>query len=165
MPVGGATSIKRRGPKPCWTVDMPVDTPLADRVALVAGATRGAGRAFAVELAVAGAHVYATGRSSRDGGRSEIGRPETIEETGDLIAAAGGSATALVVDHEDPEAVRGLVERIDRDHGRLDILVNDIFGGDRYADWERPQWEHDLHGGLRMLRMGVDTHLITAHFA
>jgi NAD(P)-dependent dehydrogenase (short-subunit alcohol dehydrogenase family) len=141
-----------------------MSTPLSGRVALVAGATRGAGRAFAVELARAGAHVYATGRSSRTRGRSEIDRAETIEETGDLIEAAGGSGTALVVDHESPEAVRTLVERIRRDHGRLDVLVNDVFGGDRYAQFDRPLWEHDLAGGLRMLRMGVDTHLITAHF-
>ncbi len=140
-------------------------TPLSGRVALVAGATRGAGRAFAVELARAGAHVYATGRSSRAQGRSEIDRPETIEETGDLIEAAGGSATALVVDHESPDAVRSLLDRIRRDHGRLDVLVNDVFGGDRYAQWDKPLWEHDLAGGLRMLRMGVDTHLVTAHFA
>jgi NAD(P)-dependent dehydrogenase (short-subunit alcohol dehydrogenase family) len=140
-------------------------TPLSGRVALVAGATRGAGRAFAVELARAGAHVYATGRSSRAQGRSEIDRPETIEETGDLIEAAGGSGTALVVDHESPEAVRSLLDRIRRDHGRLDVLVNDVFGGDRYAQWDKPLWEHDLAGGLRMLRMGVDTHLVTAHFA
>ena len=138
--------------------------PLSGRVALVAGATRGAGRAFAVELGRAGAHVYATGRSSRTQGRSEIDRSETIEETGDLIESAGGSGTALVVDHESPDAVRSLVDRIRREHGRLDVLVNDVFGGDRYAQFDKPLWEHDLAGGLRMLRMGVDTHLITAHF-
>jgi NAD(P)-dependent dehydrogenase (short-subunit alcohol dehydrogenase family) len=131
-------------------------------VALVAGATRGAGRAIAVELARAGAFVYATGRSSRTTGRSEIERPETIEETGELIEGACGAGRAMRVDHEDPEAVTRLVADIERDHGRLDILVNDIFGGDRYAQWERPLWEHDLTGGLRMLRMGVDTHLITS---
>ncbi|MEJ7706140.1 MAG: SDR family oxidoreductase [Nocardioidaceae bacterium] len=136
-----------------------------DAVALVAGATRGAGRAIAVELARTGFHVYATGRSSRVTGRSEIDRPETIEETGDAIGAAGGTGCALVVDHEDSGAVASLVQRIGDDHGRLDILVNDIFGGDRYADWEHPLWEHDLSGGLRMLRMGVDTHLITSHHA
>jgi NAD(P)-dependent dehydrogenase (short-subunit alcohol dehydrogenase family) len=142
-----------------------MSTDLTGRVALVAGATRGAGRAIAVELARSGAHVYATGRSSRVSGRSEIDRPETIEETGDLIAAAGGAGTALVVDHEDPAAVARLVAGIEAERGRLDVLVNDIFGGDRYADWERPLWEHDLAGGLRMLRMGVDTHLVTAHHA
>src|SRR5215471_8415277 len=93
------------------------------RVALVAGATRGAGRAIAVELARSGLFVYATGRSSRVSGRSEIGRPETIEETGDLIRAGGGAGSALVVDHEDPEAVAGLVATVAREHGRLDVLV------------------------------------------
>ena len=137
-------------------------TPLAGKVALVAGATRGAGRAIAVELARSGAYVYATGRSSRTEGRSEIDRPETIEETGDLITGTGGEGAALVIDHEDQRAVADLVERIEADHGRLDVLINDIFGGDRYAQFDRPLWEHDLSGGLRMLRMGVDTHLVTA---
>jgi NAD(P)-dependent dehydrogenase (short-subunit alcohol dehydrogenase family) len=141
------------------------DQRVARRVALVAGATRGAGRAIAVELARAGLFVYATGRSSRVAGRSEIGRPETIEETGDLIDAAGGAGMALVIDHEDPDAVANLVTQIESAHGRLDVLVNDIFGGDRYAEWDKPLWEHNLLGGLRMLRMGVDTHLITAHAA
>jgi NAD(P)-dependent dehydrogenase (short-subunit alcohol dehydrogenase family) len=137
----------------------------AGRVALVAGATRGAGRAIAVELASAGFHVYATGRSSRTDGPSEIGRPETIEETGDLIAAAGGRGAALVVDHENPAAVAELVVTIERDQGRLDLLVNDIFGGDRYMEWDKPLWEHDWAGGLRMLQMGVHTHLITCRTA
>ena len=139
--------------------------PLVGKVALVAGATRGAGRAIAVELARAGAVVYATGRSSRVDGPSEIGRPETIEETGELIAAAGGDGIALRVDHLDPGQVRELTERIDADHGRLDILVNDIFGGDRYAQFGTTVWEHDLPGGLRMIRMGIDTHVITSHYA
>ena len=135
------------------------------RVALVAGATRGAGRAIAVELARAGFFVYATGRSSRVSGRSEIDRPETIEETGDLLRAAGGEGSALVVDHEDPAAVAELVAAIERERGRLDVLVNDIFGGDRYMEWDKPLWEHDWEGGLRMLQMGVHTHLITSHAA
>jgi len=134
-------------------------------VALVAGATRGAGRAIAVELARSGFHVYATGRSSRTAGASEIGRPETIEETGDVIAATGGDGSALVVDHEDPAAVAALVAEIERDWGRLDVLVNDIFGGDRYMEWDKPLWEHDWDGGLRMLQMGVHTHLITCRAA
>jgi NAD(P)-dependent dehydrogenase (short-subunit alcohol dehydrogenase family) len=134
-------------------------------VGLVAGATRGAGRAIAVELARAGFYVYATGRSSRTTGPSEIGRPETIEETGDLIAAAGGAGSALVVDHEDPASVAELVSAIEGDHGRLDVLVNDIFGGDRYMEWDKPLWEHDWAGGLRMLQMGVHTHLITCRAA
>jgi NAD(P)-dependent dehydrogenase (short-subunit alcohol dehydrogenase family) len=135
------------------------------RVALVAGATRGAGRAIAVELARAGFFVYATGRSSRVSGRSEIDRPETIEETGDLMRAAGGEGSALVVDHEDPAAVDELVAAIEGERGRLDVLVNDIFGGDRYMEWDKPLWEHDWDGGLRMLQMGVHTHLITSHAA
>ena len=138
------------------------DRPLAGKVALVAGATRGAGRAIAVELARAGAFVYATGRSSRKAGPSEMDRPETIEDTGDLMDAAGGAGVALRVDHLEPEQVGDLVARIDADHGRLDVLVNDIFGGDRYAEFGKPLWEHDLDGGLRMLRMGIDTHLITS---
>lgn len=134
-------------------------------VALVAGATRGAGRAIAVELARGGYVVFATGRSSRVSGPSEIGRPETIEETGEMLAAVGGTGEGLVVDHEDPAAVDALVSRIERDHGRLDLLVNDIFGGDRYTEWDKPLWEHDWAGGLRMLQMGVHTHLITCRAA
>jgi NAD(P)-dependent dehydrogenase (short-subunit alcohol dehydrogenase family) len=141
---------------------MTAQTQAEGRVALVAGATRGAGRAIAVELARAGYFVYATGRSSRASGRSELDRPETIEETGELIEAAGGAGAARVVDHEDPAAVAGLVAAIEQEHGRLDVLVNDIFGGDRYAEWDKPLWEHDWAGGLRMLQMGVHTHLITS---
>lgn len=135
---------------------------LSGRVALVAGATRGAGRALAVELGRAGAHVIATGRSSRLAGASEIERPETIEETLDRLVEAGGRGTALRVDHTAPEEVGALVERIRADHGRLDVLVNDVFGGDRYAQFGTPLWQHDLAGGLRMLRMGIDTHVITS---
>jgi NAD(P)-dependent dehydrogenase (short-subunit alcohol dehydrogenase family) len=134
-------------------------------VALVAGATRGAGRAIAVELARAGFHVYATGRSSRASRPSEIGRPETIEETGAVMTTAGGAGSALVIDHEDPASVAELVGGIERDQGRLDLLVNDIFGGDRYMEWDKPLWEHDWTGGLRMLQMGVHTHLITCRAA
>jgi NAD(P)-dependent dehydrogenase (short-subunit alcohol dehydrogenase family) len=130
-------------------------------VALVAGATRGAGRAIAVELARAGFFVYATGRSGRAAGPSELGRPETIEETGDLIRAAGRAGAARVVDHEDPSQVAALVAAIEDERGRLDVLVNDMFGGDRYMQWDKPLWEHDWPGGLRMLQMGVHTHLIT----
>ena len=92
-------------------------------------------------------------------------RPETIEETGDLIAAAGGQGSAAVVDHEDPDAVGELVTAVERAQGRLDVLVNDIFGGDRYSEWDKPLWEHDWPGGLRMLQMGVHTHLITCRAA
>ena len=136
--------------------------PLTGRVALVAGATRGAGRAIAVELARAGAYVYATGRSTRSA-RSEYDRPETIEETGELMEAAGGQGSALRVDHLESGQVAGLAARIDREQGRLDVLVNDIWGGENLVDWETPVWEHDLANGLRLLRLAVDTHLITSH--
>jgi NAD(P)-dependent dehydrogenase (short-subunit alcohol dehydrogenase family) len=142
--------------------EQPSHRPLTGKVALVAGATRGAGRAIATELARAGAYVYATGRSSRVGGPSELDRPETIEDTGDMMHAAGGAGQALRVDHLDPGQVTDLAGQIQREQGRLDILVNDIFGGDRYMEWDKKLWEHDLAGGLRMLRMGIDTHLITA---
>ncbi|MGA8208195.1 MAG: SDR family NAD(P)-dependent oxidoreductase, partial [Candidatus Dormiibacterota bacterium] len=142
-------------------VDKSPSGPLEGRVALVAGATRGAGRAIAVELARAGAFVYATGRSSRVTGPSELGRPETIEETEAMMKEAGGAGKSIRVDHLEPLEVAALVQVIELEHRRLDILVNDIFGGDRYMQWDKPLWEHDLEGGLRMLRMGVDTHLIT----
>jgi NAD(P)-dependent dehydrogenase (short-subunit alcohol dehydrogenase family) len=131
-------------------------------VALVAGATRGAGRAIAVELARAGAYVYATGRSTRSA-RSEYDRPETIEETGELMEAAGGQGSALRVDHLESGQVADLAARIDGEQGRLDVLVNDIWGGEKLVDWETPVWEHDLANGLRLLRLAVDTHLITSH--
>lgn len=136
--------------------------PLEGKVALVAGATRGAGRGIAIELGAAGATVYATGRSTR-GQPSEIGRAETIEETGELIEAAGGKAVPLRVDHQLKEEVRALAARIRRDHGRLDVLVNDIWGGENLTEWNKPVWEHDLDNGLHLLHLAVDTHLITAH--
>src|SRR2546423_14623001 len=140
------------------------ERPLEGRVALVAGATRGAGRGIAVELGAAGATVYCTGRSTREH-RSEYDRPETIEETAELAEAAGGTAVAVAVDHLDPAHVRTLVERIDADQGRLDVLVNDVWGGEHLFEWNTPLWEHDLEKGLRMLRLAVDTHLITSRFA
>jgi NAD(P)-dependent dehydrogenase (short-subunit alcohol dehydrogenase family) len=138
--------------------------PLQGRVALVSGATRGAGRGIAVALGEAGATVYATGRSTRTH-RSEVDRPETIEETAELVSAAGGEGIAFAVDHLDPARVRDLVARIDADHGRLDVLVNDIWGSEHLFEWDTPVWEHDLDAGLRLLRLGVDTHLITSHHA
>ena len=138
--------------------------PLHGKVALVSGATRGAGRGIAVALGEAGATVYATGRSTR-ARRSEVDRPETIEETAELVSAAGGEGIAVAVDHLDPAQVRDLVARIDADHGRLDLLVNDIWGAEHLFEWETPVWEHDLDAGLRLLRLGVDTHLITSHHA
>jgi NAD(P)-dependent dehydrogenase (short-subunit alcohol dehydrogenase family) len=138
--------------------------PLEGRVALVCGATRGGGRGTAVALGEAGATVYATGRSTRER-RSEIDRPETIEETAELATAAGGHGIAVPVDHLDPEQVRGLVERIDAEQGRLDVLVNDIWGAEHLFEWNAPIWEHDLERGLRLLRLAIDTHLITSHHA
>ena len=133
---------------------------LSGRVGCVAGATRGAGRAIAVELARAGAFVYATGRSSRETGPSDMGRPEVIEETAELMSAAGGEGVALRVDHLEETEVVALRERVQADHGRLDVLVNDIFGGGKFTQWERRVWEHDLDPGFYMLRMGLHTHLI-----
>jgi NAD(P)-dependent dehydrogenase (short-subunit alcohol dehydrogenase family) len=137
---------------------------LAGRVALVGGATRGGGRGIAVALGEAGATVYVTGRSTRER-RSEIDRPETIEETAELVTEAGGEGIAVAVDHLDPEQVKAVVERIDADHGRLDVLVNDIWGAEHLYQWDTPVWEHDLETGLRVLRLAIDTHLITSHHA
>jgi NAD(P)-dependent dehydrogenase (short-subunit alcohol dehydrogenase family) len=137
---------------------------LEGKVALVAGATRGAGRGIATELGAAGATVYVTGRSTR-GRPSEYARPETIEETAALVSVAGGTGIAVRVDHLIPEEVAALVARIRADHGRLDVLVNDIWGGEKLMEWNKAVWQHDLEKGLRMLRLGIDTHLITAHHA
>ncbi len=137
---------------------------LDGKVALVAGATRGAGRGIAVALGAQGATVYVTGRTTR-ARRSEYNRPETIEETAELVTEAGGTGIAIRVDHLVPDEVAGVVERIDDDAGHLDLLVNDIWGGDPLVEWGVPLWEHDLSKGLRVLRLGVDTHLITSHFA
>jgi NAD(P)-dependent dehydrogenase (short-subunit alcohol dehydrogenase family) len=141
-----------------------VARPLSDKVALVSGATRGAGRGTAVALGEGGATVYCTGRTTRDR-RSEYDRPETIEETAELVDRAGGEGIAVEVDHLEPARVKTLVERIDGEQGRLDVLVNDIWGGELLAEWNKPVWEHDLDKGLRMLRLAIDTHLITSHFA
>ena len=138
--------------------------PLEGKVALVSGATRGGGRGIAVALGEAGATVYATGRSTRQR-RSEVDRPETIEETAELVTEAGGEGIAVAVDHLDPEQVRGLIERIDSEHGRLDVLVNDVWGAEHLFQWDTPVWEHDLDNGLRLLRLAIDTHVITSHHA
>ncbi|MDP8938303.1 MAG: SDR family oxidoreductase [Actinomycetota bacterium] len=137
---------------------------LDGKVVLVAGATRGAGRGIAVALGAEGATVYGTGRTTRTQ-RSEYDRPETIEETAELVTAAGGTGIPVAVDHLVPEQVESLVGRIDAEQGRLDVLVNDIWGGERLFEWESPIWEHELANGLRLLHLGVDTHLITSHYA
>src|SRR5215204_6527962 len=137
---------------------------LEDKVALVAGGTRGAGRGIAVELGAAGATVYVTGRTTRER-RSEYDRPETIEETAELVDRAGGRGIAVRVDHLASDQVRALVRRIEDEQGRLDVLVNDVWGGERLIEWNVPVWEYSLDGGLRMLRLAIDTHIITSHFA
>lgn len=136
---------------------------LAGKVALVAGATRGAGRGIAVQLGAAGATVYVTGRTTRSG-RSEMNRPETIEETARLVDEAGGRGIAVRVDHLAPEQVRALVKRIQDEQGALHVLVNNIWGATR-MEWNKSVWESDLDYGLRTLRLGVDTHAITSHCA
>jgi NAD(P)-dependent dehydrogenase (short-subunit alcohol dehydrogenase family) len=137
---------------------------LKGKVSLVAGATRGAGRGIAVELGAAGATVYCTGRTTRTQ-PSELNRPETIEETAELVRQAGGEGIAVQVDHLDPVQVEALVARIQREQGRLDTLVNDVWGADFLIEWNVPVWEHSLENGLRMLRLAIDTHIITSHFA
>jgi NAD(P)-dependent dehydrogenase (short-subunit alcohol dehydrogenase family) len=137
---------------------------LKGKVALVAGAIRGAGRGIAVELGAAGATVYLTSRTTRTQ-RSELNRPETIEETTELVQQAGGQGIAVQVDHLDPAQVQALMTRIEREQSRLYVLVNDVWGAEFLIEWNVPVWEHSLAGGLRMLRLAIDTHIITSHFA
>ena len=136
---------------------------LTGRVALVAGATRGAGRAIARDLARAGAFVYCTGRST-SARPSDYARAETIEGTAELIRAEGGRAEALVCDHLQPEMIAEVVSRIDDQQGRLDILVNDI-GGEAYVSWGEEFWNTDFTAGMRLVNAGFLTHLNTAHAA
>jgi NAD(P)-dependent dehydrogenase (short-subunit alcohol dehydrogenase family) len=144
---------------------MTVNQPLKNRIALVAGGTRGAGRGIAVELGRAGATVYVTGRSTR-GSRSVMNRPETIEETADLVDEAGGVGIPVRVDHSRPDDVNRLVGRIaGKQDRRLDLLVNDVWGGDPLADWRTPFWEQSLQNALQLVRNGVETHLVTSRFA
>ncbi|SRR5260221_6172818 len=138
-------------------------TSLAGKVALVAGATRGAGRGIAVQLGAAGATVYVTGRTTR-AQRSEMNRPETIEETAELVDKAGGRGIAIEVDHLVPEQVRALISRIEAEQAGLHLLVNDIWGATT-MEWNKSVWESSLAIGLRTLRLAVDTHAVTSHFA
>ncbi|MGW9825975.1 NAD(P)-dependent dehydrogenase (short-subunit alcohol dehydrogenase family) [Brevibacterium pityocampae] len=137
--------------------------PLTGRIALVTGATRGAGRAIARELAAAGAEVHCTGRSA-PGDLSDYDRQETVEETAELIRAAGGTAHAAVVDHRDIAQVTALLDRIEDMHGRLDILINDI-GGEAYVEFDTPLWEYEFDRGMRLFETGYLTHLITSRCA
>ncbi len=141
---------------------------LRDRVAVVAGATRGAGRGIASALGEAGATVICTGRTSTTGALvSDYHRSETIEETAELVTSSGGNGIAIPVDHLDAAQVERLADRIRADFGRVDILVNDIWGGEDLTgdptQWNTPIWDHDLDDGLRILRLAIDTHLITSH--
>ncbi len=137
--------------------------PLAGKIAVVAGATRGAGRGIATMLGAAGATVVCTGRSTRENPATP-GRPETIEETAELVTAAGGRGVAIRVDHTIADEVRALFERVERDFARLDILVNDIWGGDELTEWGKPFWKLDPAKGLRMLELAVQTHILTARY-
>lgn len=138
--------------------------PLAGKVALVAGATRGAGRGIALSLGEAGAVVYATGRSTR-GKPAMTGRPECIEDTAEAVTARGGRGVAVAVDHTEPAQVEELIERIRRDEGRLDLLVNDVWGGDPLVEWGKPFWELDPEKGQQLLRQAIHTHVITSRYA
>jgi NAD(P)-dependent dehydrogenase (short-subunit alcohol dehydrogenase family) len=136
--------------------------PLKGKVAVVAGATRGAGRGIACMLGEAGATVYCTGRSVR-GKPATANRPETIEETAEMVSARGGVGIHVQVDHTVEEQVRALFERVRAEHGRLDVLVNDVWGGDELTEWGKPFWEHSLQNGLLMLQRAVHSHIITSH--
>jgi NAD(P)-dependent dehydrogenase (short-subunit alcohol dehydrogenase family) len=148
---------------------IPGPAALRGRVAVVAGATRGAGRGIAAALGEAGATVICTGRSTRARGsaRSDYARPETIDETAELVTALGGTGIAADVDHLNADEVEALADRIRGTHGRIDVLVNDIWGAEVLkggpSEWNTPIWAHDLDKGLRILRLAVETHLITSH--
>ena len=141
---------------------------LRGRVAVVAGATRGAGRGIATALGEAGATVICSGRSSRTRAlKSDYDRPETIEETAELVTHLGGKGIPAIVDHLDSEQVKRLADQLRRDHGHIDILVNDIWGAEKLkggpSEWNTPIWKLDLQKNLRILRLAIDTHLITSH--
>jgi NAD(P)-dependent dehydrogenase (short-subunit alcohol dehydrogenase family) len=147
---------------------------LAHSIALVAGATRGGGRGIAVALGEAGATVYCTGRSTRARPRAAYDaaspfaldrRPETIEETAELVTRAGGRGIAVAVDHLDAAQVKALFERITAEQGRLDVLANDIWGGDELTEWGKKFWELDPDRTELLLRRAVQTHLLTSRYA
>ncbi len=140
---------------------MPGKKPLTDAIAVVAGATRGAGRAIAVALGEQGATVYCTGRSVR-GNPSPMKRPETIDETAEFVHAAGGRGIAVRVDHTEEDQVAALFDRVKKEAGRLDVLVNDVWGGETMVVWGKPFWETDLDRGFALIRQAVFSHLITA---
>jgi NAD(P)-dependent dehydrogenase (short-subunit alcohol dehydrogenase family) len=139
---------------------------LRGRVAVVAGATRGAGRGIAAALGEAGATVICTARSTR-AARSEYDRPETIEETAELVASLGGKGVAIQVDHLEHDQVERLATRLRDEYGHIDVLVNDIWGAEvlkgEPKDWNTPIWKHDIDKGLRILRLAIETHLVTSH--
>lgn len=137
--------------------------PLSGKIAVVAGATRGAGRGIATALGEAGATVYCTGRSTRDH-PATAGRPETIEETAEIVTARGGRGIPVRVDHTVAVEVEALAERIKRETGGIDILVNDVWGGDDLTAWGKPLWEHSLDDGLLMLQRGINSHIITSRY-
>ena len=142
-----------------------MESKLEGQVAIVAGGTRGAGRGICVALGAAGAVVYATGRTTRTQ-RSPVGRAETIEETAEMVEAAGGHGIAVRVDHSDLAQVETFFKRVEEEQdGKLDVLVNDVWGGDSFATWDTPFWEHSLEDGLALLRQAVETHIITSHYA
>jgi NAD(P)-dependent dehydrogenase (short-subunit alcohol dehydrogenase family) len=138
--------------------------PLQSKIAVVAGATRGAGRGIACALGEAGATVYCTGRSIR-GNPATVNRPETIEETAEMVTARGGNGIAVQCDHTVPSQVAKLFKQVRREQGRLHILVNDIWGGDELTEFGKTFWKVSLESGRTMLERAIFTHIVTAHYA